>query len=109
MAVEVIIERIKKVEDDGQKKIAEAEAEKEQIIKKAREKAIAVVEEFEKTQDTIFNEVMQEARADITVQKEKIMVKGREGVESLQEMSSRNLRDASRFVFNELRKSILGK
>jgi len=100
------IERIKKVEELGKADVELAEAEKAETIRKAREKAIVLVEEFEKTRETETQNRLSEAEKDVKKAAEKIVKKAEEEAGEMRKKASGKVSRVSDKMFGDFKKAI---
>ncbi len=107
METDPTIERIKNLEGYGKREIEKTELKKAQIIEKAKEKSLLLIQEFEKTKDTSLKDRMAAVSEEIKKETAKMISKSQKDAEEIRKKAAERTSEVSRKFFEIFRKKML--
>ena len=105
--VDLTIERIRKLEEEGKQEVEKADLRAGEILKKAKEEAVVLVEEYEKTKDAELSGKLSKAEQDVKKESEKILSKAKKTAEQIRETTNSKIPSLSKKLFELFRKELL--
>ncbi len=107
MDSEETIERIKKLEEGGKQTFVKAGEEAAEILKKAKDDAVALVQEYEKTKDVEIKGILSKTEQEVKKDSAKIVSKAQKDAAEIRDIASSKVSNLSKKFFEIFRKELL--
>lgn len=106
MEAEETIERIKHLEEWGKKQAIQAELDSGEILRKAREKATLLVENFEKTREADLQQELADAEKEAKKVSQKIISKAEDEADAIKKKAAAKITETTNKAFENFKKQL---